>query len=342
MRVFKLSFVVILVCITFVLSSCASNSNSSKAVKKMSKYPINADFNANNKATYYDNLDYYGYYDFLEFLNKIEYSNIKPNYNIEKDVDPSYLIKGYDKGTYWEINYDDLARNYYYNFQSAVRQSGDYVISDFKDGVCINQLKFDKNKYKSGDITIKIPETIDGKKVLKLSGYIKDYGEDAEIHYNDRFLQHGFLSEFPDNYKIHLIIPSTVTDISDCGLCGYYKLDVDDYPSGNITHIEVSADNKIFSSKDGALYSKDKKWLLNTPYNYYDNKDFVVPESVEYILDGVFTMPNFKSLTIGRNVKQIYDDDFYQPNCTVYIYKNSYADKWFKSIDYEAKIKYIK
>lgn len=327
----------IVICFSFILSSCSEKYDKSQSTQKEIKYPINAEFDANNKATYYDNLDYYGYYDFLDFLDVIENSDIKPKYNIEKDVDPFYLTKGWDEGEYWEINYEALASNYYRSFQSAVRQSGDYIISDFKDGVCINKLIFDKSKYSGEDITIEVPETIDGKKVLKLSGYIKDYDEDI---YHDRFMQHGFLNEFPRNYKIHLIIPSTVTDISSCGLYGYYYHDYDDYYYVKASYIEVSPDNKVFSSIDGALYSKDKKWLLLFPDDYYDSKDFVVPGSVENILD-VFEELKFKSLTIGKNVKHIYSDYFDNKKCIVYIYKNSYADKWFKGIDFEAKIKFL-
>ena len=345
MKKMRLIMAFIIICLLFVSASCAEKTETSKAPEAESKYLISSQFDANKKATIYDNLDYYGYYDFLDLIDRIEDNDIKTKFNIQKDVDPFYLLEDSDGGeTYREINYTALARNYYRSFQSAVRQSGDYIISDFKDGVCINKLIFDKSKYSGEDITIEVPETIDGKKVLKLSGYIQDYGESDEFSddciYNERYIQHGFLTEFPDSLKIHLIIPSTVTDISSCGLFGYYELDDAEYPSGNITSIEVSPDNKVFSSIDGALYSKDKEWLLHFPYNYFDDKDFVVPKSVKYILD-VFSQPDFTSLTIGRNVEHIYFDYFFNKNCTVYIYKDSYADKWFKSIDYKAEIMYL-
>jgi hypothetical protein len=49
------------------------------------------------------------------------------------------------------------------------------MISDIEDGVCINQYVFDESKF--GDnksITIEIPETIEGKKVIKLGSSIKE------------------------------------------------------------------------------------------------------------------------------------------------------------------------
>lgn len=313
----------LIICIAIVMPSCTS-ANKSKDKTAHKKYYVNSEFDPYRKSTVYDNLDYYGYYDFIDFYETIDFDDVNHyiDFDLEEDVDPFYLVDESEDGfSYKSIDSHSLSRNFYPNYKSAVRKSGDYLISDFKDGVCLHKIAFDKKKYKSKDITVEIPSSIDGKKVLKLSGYILHFEDE------DEYYQTGFLGDFTSKYRISLKIPSTVTEISDCAFDSYL-----DY-NNNIVSFEVDSDSKNFSSKDGVLYSKTKDWLFRVPFHY--NKDYVVPDTVKYIACSNFSYnedsddAKYKSLTVGKNVKRIYDD-YCDCNCKVFVYKDSYAAHWFE------------
>ncbi len=328
-RIIKAFVFLLIICIAIVMPSC-NNTNNTKNKTADKKYYVNTEFDPYRKSTVYDNLDYYGYYDFIDFYNSIDLADVTHyadanhyiDYDYEKDVDPRYLIDESEDGfRYKTIDSHSLSRDFYPNYKSAVRKSGDYLISDFKDGVCLHKIAFDKKKYKSKDITVEIPSSIDGKKVLKLSGYILHFEDE------DEYYQTGFLGDFTFKYRISLKIPSTVTEISDCAFDSYL-----DY-NNNIVSFEVDSDSKNFSSKDGVLYSKTKDWLFRVPFHY--NKDYVVPDTVKYIACSNFSYneesddAKYKSLTVGKNVKRIYDD-YCDCNCKVFVYKDSYAAHWFE------------
>ena len=300
-------------------------------------YIINAEFDAYKKCTEYEGIGYYGYYDFLEFLQYANTSGINEDFDIKKDVDPMFVYEESEDGYSWPaIDEDSLAVNYYSNFNDNIRKSGEYMISDFKDGVCINRFLFDKKKYKDKNFTLEIPETLDGKPVLKLSGFVTD----CDNPY-DEYTQDGFLSDMPEEYSVDLKIPASVTDISNCALSttslyndgegGY------DIKGGQINSITVDEDNPNFSSEDGILYSKNKEWLLKIPSGY--NKVYTVPDSVKYIANTIVEYCG-KTLTIGRNVRKIYSE--FCDAKTVRVYKGSYADKWAKmNKDRIGEIEYI-
>ena len=54
-----------------------------------------------------------------------------------------------------------------------------------------------------------------------------------------------------------------------------------------VSAIQVSPHNKKFSSKDGVLYDRHKKTLLNYP-EYKTDQTFVVPKSVRHIQESAF------------------------------------------------------
>ena len=163
-RIIKAFVFLLIICIAIVMPSC-NNTNNTKNKTADKKYYVNTEFDPYRKSTVYDNLDYYGYYDFIDFYETIDFDDVNHyiDFDLEEDVDPFYLVDESDEDgeSYKVVDVYSLSRNFYLNYESAVRKSGDYLISDFKDGVCLHKIAFDKKKYKSKDITVEIPSSID-------------------------------------------------------------------------------------------------------------------------------------------------------------------------------------
>lgn len=180
----------------------------------------------------------------------------------DNDTKESYLQEGS------VINYEDIP---YYYFNDPVEKSncdtsymesikkeykeysynddGDKIIyRDYLDGVEIV-------KYDGWDNVLKIPETIDGKPVIKLGGYLDDSDEET-IGYA------LYSCIFTDKIEVQEIyIPSKVKEIvydTFCDVDGGYDLQ----------KIKVSKDNPYYSSKDGILYNKDGTIKLCVPNSY--------------------------------------------------------------------------
>ena len=117
------------------------------------------------------------YYDFLDGLSYIDsYCSVCLGDSMADELDDDWLTVD-DQYIYcdgeagWHIDYDLISYDYVQNYEKIVRRVGDWMITDIEGGVCINQYVFDESKF--GDdksITIEIPETIEGKKVIKLGG----------------------------------------------------------------------------------------------------------------------------------------------------------------------------
>ncbi|MBQ3150855.1 MAG: leucine-rich repeat domain-containing protein [Clostridia bacterium] len=72
----------------------------------------------------------------------------------------------------------------------------------------------------------------------------------------------------------------------------------------SLKKVEVSKDNKYFSSEDGVLYNKDKTCLILYPASKADSQ-FVLPESVIKIKNFAFYNTNFlEALYIHDNLQQ--------------------------------------
>ena len=71
-----------------------------------------------------------------------------------------------------------------------------------------------------------------------------------------------------------------------------------------IASFNVDADNKVFKSIDGTLYTKDEKTLLQYAIGK-EATSFTVPEGVEIIGENSFAGCSLKSVTIGNNVTDI-------------------------------------
>jgi hypothetical protein len=214
-------------------------------------------------------------------------------------------------------------------YKKNVRKCGDYLITDYKNGVCINRYIGEVLEYTE----ISIPEKLENKPVIKIGCYV-DYDD-----YLEKEMAYGAFSAVSVD---KLTIPKTVLEISEDAVGSYWSSSF--YYDGN-SYIVVDKENPNFKSVDGSLYTKNMKWLL---YAYYDNSDddgsndyisnrkivFTVPESVE----GIAPTNNFikfapKTIKIGRNVKVIeascnYEDDLYYPIITGY--KNTEAQRYAK------------
>lgn len=98
-----------------------------------------------------------------------------------------------------------------------------------------------------------------------------------------------------------IYIGSGVEDISDSP----FYFEIEGTPCGQLKSIDVSKDNKCFTSVDGVLFSKDLTQLIQYPYGK-KQKEYTVPDSVTYIYPGAFRYCNgLTELTIGRGITVI-------------------------------------
>ncbi len=101
-----------------------------------------------------------------------------------------------------------------------------------------------------------------------------------------------------------IVIPEGVVKIGDNSFTA----------CGSLRSIAVAKDNSQFSSKDGVLFSKDGKTLLQCPEGM-NNEKIAVPASVEKI--GVFAFANcsqIKSIIVPNSVKELGNGAFL--NCS--------------------------
>ncbi|MCH5304829.1 MAG: hypothetical protein J1E41_08200, partial [Ruminococcus sp.] len=340
--------------------------------------------------------------------NLVLYDNV-PYFNM---LDETY-IKYHDAlmGTDGDTSFDKLYEvldEYEANLSKAPKYS-DFVITDYKDGVCINA-------YKGYEEHVVIPAAINGKKVIKIGANlsqgefdilyelpfknhkiksitipstVKEIVLDAFDCYdkNSRkdFLENIYvdsenpyytsvdgilynkdktcLLQIPGNYKNEtikisegtkavyctcsfltdtVVIPSSVvsfgeefdkngkkrmTDFWDSCWSGPFAI----YNMARVRNFKVADNNKYYSSKDGVLYNKDKTRLFLYPQS--QQKSFVVPDSVRVIDETVdFCSSNLSSITIGKNVKEIYAslEELFEQKLTIKGYKNSTAEIFVK------------
>lgn len=101
---------------------------------------------------------------------------------------------------------------------------------------------------------VTVPATINGKKVTAIAGYAFCYCMDIT----------------------RIVLPKTVLSVADTAFfcCSCLK------------QVEVDAENPVYTSIDGVLFSKDRKQLVYFPSGRYD--DYTVPDGVEIITDRAF------------------------------------------------------
>lgn len=242
---------------------------------------------------------------------------------------------GYDDIEYFNVvdsmENNQNARKY---FMENNRRVGDYIITDYEDGVCINKFcgSVDFNN------EISVPETIDGKPVIKLGGYVESINAEDVI------------GAFGGNVDITIKIPSSVRVITADAIRNNSGIIPEEsrYMFVDIFAFVVDEDNPYYSSKNGALYSKDFTKLLwvNTIGRTNDNPDwvgggYVVPDFVKTFepANGIHCLLN--KITIGENVTKINTyidkgedgiepDPYLVPDVIICGYKDSEAEKWAK------------
>ncbi len=230
------------------------------------------------------------------------------------------------------------ARKY---FKENSRRVGDFIITDYMDGVCINKYC----GFLFGDDLI-IPEEIDGKPVVKLGGYFEggietEDGDSKEI-----------IGAFGGNVSITIHIPSTVKIITQEAISFGRGMiaDEDKYRYVYIIGFDVDKDNPYYCSSEsgyGNLYTKDMKTLLF----FCSSDDFESEYESGY---STIVIPNYiqnfapsnginmgERLKFDKTIKKIntyidMGEDGMSPNpsidneVVIYGYKGTVAEKWAK------------
>ena len=229
-----------------------------------------------------------------------------------------------DKPSYKDVKCygeDELftSKNTKKKYKMNVRKCGDYLITDYEDGICINKVNT-----KSSEIVI--PEKLEGKPVRKI-GYYLDKSNTPK----------GAFDYVTEGLSYKLTIPKTVINISEEAI-GYYP-NGSASPISGLAYVTVDENNPVFKSVKGSLYTKDMKWLLYVYFgNDRDSEDwedmkgvFTVPKEVEAI--GPINFSEFRyHVIIGENVRVIkaYLDDYDSYFITIEGYENTEAEKWAK------------
>ena len=254
---------------------------------------------------------------------------------------------GYKDAPYYEcneaMNKSLKAIEFYKNNN---RRCGDYIITDYENGVCINKyLGFKPFE----DQVIEIPETLEDKPVVKIGCY------PVNENVNDT-LDIELIGAFAGCMDFTLKIPSTVKYIGDSVFL-YYSGIIQEDKRDNYTfvkNIQVDENNKYYASKDGVLYTKDMKSLLfdaKLGWYYCTESSYSVPDFVENFEPSNGIAENLGSIVFEKSIKKINTfidkgengvepDPEYRLNVVVKGYKNTIAEKWaeqqyakFKALD---------
>ena len=230
---------------------------------------------------------------------------------------PQYGYIDYDMRVSDEMHYDDLKESYVERskqIESIMKDyriasdNKDYIITDYKDGVSIV-------KYNGSETRLKIPEKLDGKKVIKLGGYINKEDVDPDTVYK-------YVSPLFEKDVTEITIPQFVKEIS----YGFFYSDYFD-ESMRLEKIVVDKNNELYSSDNGLLYDKEQKVLLCVPENHFQN-NLSLPNVVETVYD--FYSQNTINLRIPSSVKKLsslsfgtYLQDSNNWYCSDYVIKNN-------------------
>ena len=185
--------------------------------------------------------------------------------------------------------YTDGFDKYVTEYNKNLRVASDdksYTIYDCNDGVCIAQ-------YIGNEENVVIPDVLDNKPVVKISGYFKNYQESGNYCYRSAF----------DMSKIKSItISSQVKEISFNEFHTDWQYSESDSDKDVLEQINVSKNNPYYSSENGLLYNKDKSVLLCVPYNYNSNTiSFDSNTKIAYEM----ISKNTKTLNIPANLEKI-------------------------------------
>lgn len=150
--------------------------------------------------------------------------------------------------------------------------------------------------YDSEPESFSIPEYIDGIKVRGIGG---ELNRDYENYFWSIYFQNSTYGVVFSQSIKSLFIPAGVSSINESVF------------GTKLKSIEVSSDNKYFSSDQGVLYSKDKTKLIFYPGEKTDST-FVIPESVTSIENGAFySCENLESIILPAGLARIGDTAFH-------------------------------
>jgi len=204
------------------------------------------------------------------------------------------------------------------------------IFSNYYGGISVDKLAWPETNSKN--IVLEIPETINGKKVIKLGGCITFTSEgnffSPATHLN--YLDKVFLFGNPNIKSVK--IPKHLKEIS---FGNFYGIKADNEYFLAVEEILVDKENPYYSSVNGVLFDKKQETLLFYP-ELKKEKEYEVPDLVKVIEFMDFSNTKLQSVKIGKNVKEI--RAVFDKNTVIKGYENSYAQKWANENGYEFSI----
>ena len=170
------------------------------------------------------------------------------------------------------------------------KDNSDFMITETNDSVCINGYKgFDNGTSNIMDI----PNTLNGKKVVKIGVRVLSSGDDT----GNTYLAPAIIA--PENAELH--ISKYIKEIVYNNLTGIYEADCEIYNDFTVNKITVDDDNPYYSISDNILCTKDK----STALIHFGQEDICkIPSSINTI-EASFDPVGMKKILIGKNVKKI-------------------------------------
>lgn len=222
-------------------------------------------------------------------------------------------------------------------YKNNNRRCGDYIITNYEDGVCINRYVGFKPQLEGA--VLEIPETLESKPVVKIGCYPENINAKDTLDITS-------LGAFAGCTGYTLKIPSTVKYIGSRAFLYYSGIIPEDRRDDFtfVNSIEVDKDNKYYASQDGVLYTKDMKSLLfdaKLGWYYCNINSYTVPDFVENFEPSNGIDDSLNSIIFSKNIKRINTfidkgEGGIKPNkhCIPEVkirgYKNTAAEKWAK------------
>lgn len=247
-----------------------------------------------------------------------DYSNYKNEDGYAEYV--SYADKGCKYAEYYDIP-ESIAENeralkYYKN---NVRQCGDFLITNYLDGICVNDY-VGESVY--DDIPkIVIPETLEGRPVIAIGSKIIDKSLISEDWPDDWGGEY-----WPAFYNADIVMPATIKYIGE-------------YTTICSCSFTVDKDNPYYASENGSLYTKDMKTVLFYCGGYGSGAEISEKAEIFAPANGLFGSWG-DTIEIDKNIKTIdtkysHDDseEYMKYPFTIKGYKGTVAERWAKDND---------
>lgn len=207
-------------------------------------------------------------------------------------------------------------------YRDSRRTCGEFEITDFEDGVCINNYLGSAE----GNAVV-IPSQLDGKPVVKLGAHpVEEYNPDE--------MPQAFAGAFDgiqSDKTVTLVIPETVSVVSRY-VADANRNNIYGFAEDNGFAFEIASDNPVYSSRDGCIFSKDGATLLYLS----QQSNYTVPEQVVSFQpsNGINGSAPI-NIQLGKNVIEIDAEVFYDESgaadpflCEIKGYRGTIAEKW--------------